>query len=132
MSKLRLDYFLSLGLKLVEGDTCTSPSLSVMHTIEDKDDAEDWNNDSDLNNQCFVLEFAHRKNTGEQPCGDDVPVIMKDKDNNTSRGAASYYEWSLKKGRYITFIPDLDALIKMQNEHDKQGKTVWDAACWSC
>lgn len=134
MNKLRLDFLKAQNVKLVKGDVCTSPMLSEAHTIEDEDDAKDWNDDSDINNQCFVVSFAPRKNTGEQPCGDDVPVVCTLRDSTKLRSAlGGSIIWEMNALGFnpvrdvVTWKPELDALIKRQDEHDKQGKTVWDA-----
>ncbi len=78
--KLRLDFFLSLGLKLVKWDEFTVPTrtadglatedLKVVH------DTENANNAWERDNECFVVSLAPRKNTGALPCGDDVPVVV--------------------------------------------------------
>ncbi len=118
MDELRLDYFLSKGLKLVTGDTSTS----------------------DIENQCFIVSFAQRKNTGEQPCGDDVPVIINGNNGYEHEYLSKVVAWDRSPEKssngafyaILTWKPDLDALIKMQIEHDdglrkKRGKTVVDA-----
>jgi hypothetical protein len=119
MKELRLDYFLSLGLKLAEGDTYATPLVDRIMSVDDPDDAENANNDWSRNNECFVVSFAPRKNTGEQPCGDDVPVDAFSDMFVSRKGFVSCFEW-LGNGSWVpkSWKPDLEALIKMQAEHD--------------
>lgn len=126
MNKLRLDYFLSLGLELVEGDTYTTP-LREGHimTVEDECDAENANNSWARNNECYVTSFAPRENTGEQPCGDDIPIILTEGGCSPGykRATSQMAEWN-NPVWYPHWTPDHSSLIEMQYEHDKQAKTV--------
>ena len=119
MSKLRLDYFLNFGIELVDGDI-----------IVDLDGG--WYNCCDMNVDLFgngrggckrfIKSFAPRKNTGEQPCVDDVQVVAVVRHGRDWRATAKKCDWSidLEPGDIKTWKPDLDALIKLQDEHDKK------------
>lgn len=146
MNKLRLDFFLRESkLKLVEGD-----KFSVRG---DNCDVTEFNISSlncndPLNSERFITSLAPRKNTGIQPCGDNMPVIVDHAYYGSNISAiASSVEWSenhtncplatMKKEVIFavkTWKPDLEALIKEQDEHDAKptvttepSKTVWDA-----
>jgi uncharacterized protein YqkB len=128
MSKLRLDYFLSLGLKLVEGD-------EVWHCralkLDSSTQAESYNSARDYDCSVHITSFAPRKNEGVQPCGDDAPVVVNFNDYSASScgSSANGLEWKICHAcsDIYSWKPDLDALIKMQAENDakqvKQTKT---------
>ena len=66
-----------------------------------------------------IPSFAPRKNTGQQPCDGDLPVVtywrdMEDFEHHKD-GRVSWTDGMIKY-----WMPDLDALIKMQDEHDKK------------
>jgi hypothetical protein len=59
-----------------------------------------------------------------QPCGDNVPVIVELENDGHWEAPANHCRWGFEKVDMETNIkswkPDLEALIEMQNEHDKQ------------
>jgi hypothetical protein len=124
MDKLRLDYFLSLGLKLVEGDKYIFTERE--YTITGGDNASAISEDEFYNEDRIITSFAPRKNTGEQPCGDDVPVLVTllNKEvreaggNNSCEGVGSYSTDLNSQYQVDTWQPDIEELIKMQSEHD--------------
>ena len=74
MDKLRLDYFLS-KLKLSEGDVV---GRKIGLAIVAKHNIDNFNAPHSSDVSIWIESLASRKNTGEQPCGDDVPVALKE------------------------------------------------------
>jgi len=114
--KLRLDYFLSLGLTLEHGDFIDDGDGNPFEITQ-------------LNQLILdkyvkfytVVSFVPRKNTGEQPCDDDMPVLVEYSVSECLDGeahAAFMFEWDLNDGCIKSWKYDLEALIKMQAEHD--------------
>lgn len=117
MSKLRLDYFLSLGLKLVKGDEYDYSNMHIkLAPVGVKSSNKPCENDENR----FITSFALRKNTGVQPCGDDVPVVVERVDEGHWSNAAKACDWNTGIGvdDINSWKPDIDALIKMQDEFD--------------
>jgi len=119
--RLRLDYFLN-NANLAEDDIyknelgkniVVGKRISVEHSNERCSD------------DCLrsIVSLAPRENiTGEQPCGDDVPVAVVFNDNSGSHSALGYdVIWSIsgEDDDVKTWTPDIDALIKMQVEFDE-------------
>ena len=118
--KLRLDYFKSIGGKVAKGDTVTDLGSRVVelsnHILVDP-----YNLVSYLDDKHFIESFAPRKNTGEQPCGDDMPVLVEYSVSECLDGEAHkafMCEWDLNDGCIKSWKYDLESLIKMQTEHD--------------
>ncbi len=127
MGKLRLDYFLSLGLKLVDGDVI----LNERGNARPVSNAKWWNCWAVNDSKKFIESLAWRKNTGEQPCGGDIPVEVcfnnkachepLNVKHSVKECKAKIQDWgdcsltlSIDHWR-----PSVDGLIKMQQEHDK-------------
>ena len=116
MSTLRLDYFLSLGLKLVEGDVRDGEFKSHDHLKQGFDYSEC---------KSIIDSFAPRKNTGEQPCDRDITVEVSFADNDKRTHTANHWIWSISDSKHdvVTWKPDLQELIKMQDKHDNKQDT---------
>jgi hypothetical protein len=116
--KLRLDYFLSLGLKLVEKDGLDHV-MSCAFTIHDGN-ATCFREVNRGSKNYFITSLAPRENTGEQPCGDDAMVYVDLSNGDQVRWLAKHFEWT-GAGDYVveTWKPDIEAIIKMQIEFDK-------------
>ncbi len=127
MGKLRLDYFLGLGLKLVDGDVI----LNERGNARPVSNAKWWNCWAVNDSKKFIESLAWRKNTGEQPCGGDIPVEVcfnnkachepLNVKHSVKECKAKIQDWgdcsltlSIDHWR-----PSVDGLIKMQQEHDK-------------
>jgi hypothetical protein len=122
-TKLRLDYLRSNKISAAVGDNYIDGGINGK--ISNPRQARIIN---ELNgNECsdiFITSFTPRKNTGVQPCGDDVPVVgyWGHRDDKFKR-LCGQPAWSLELNNYVkSWKPDIDELIKMQIEHDKQVK----------
>ena len=132
MSGLRLDYFLSFGLKLSKGDECSDsqePRAQVFQRVITDDDNE-YNGEFEFSAGIYddkqlkrltITSLTQRKNTGEQPCGDDVPVRYEFANGEVGYCAARDLIWSLngEEDDIATWQPAIAELIKMQYAHDK-------------
>jgi hypothetical protein len=114
MSKLRLDYFLSLGLKLHKKDEYIFKGRS--YVITDEDNAFVMSRTDFENQERFITSFVPRKNEGAQPCGDGVPVVVEYDDGGEYSELASDLTWN--KQALKSWKPNLYVLTKMQAEHD--------------
>jgi hypothetical protein len=115
MSKLRLDYFLSLGGEFVAKDRVLRDYGEMTF---DSDTARNMNNYTGAAD-IFVTHFELRENTGSQPCGDGVPIATCwDVNDNVEIGLAGNFDFAIDIINITTWKPDIEALIKMQNEHD--------------
>jgi len=97
-SKLRLDFFLGLGLDLSNGDVCKGRDPTI------------------------ITSFSPRKNTGVQPDCGDVPIIARYNETRTRSDLKSKLSFKFIDAPCVlnmeSWQPDLNALIKMQDEHD--------------
>jgi hypothetical protein len=113
--KLRLDYFLSIGGETAIGDGfigCDGDSYII-----EGDDGDDFSDANDPDNVSrFITSFAPRKSKGEQPCGDDMPVVVNWHDGVVENTTAGWVSWDNSDIDDWSFC--LEALIKMQAEHD--------------
>lgn len=112
MNKLRLDYFLSLGGEFINRDKYfikTDSNITVVNGVP-----------VDYDKDCFVESFAQRKNEGVQPVGDDMPVVANLRGGAEYKDVASKCAWYATIAEYYieSWTPDLEAIIKMQNEYD--------------
>jgi len=120
--KLRLDYYLG-KLKLVNGDVYKDIS-GVHYTVGDGGknymSASQANIPSTKDCGRFIVSLAPRENKGEQPCGDDAMVYVDLSNGDQVRWLAKHFEWT-GAGDYVveTWKPDIEAIIKMQIEFDK-------------
>ena len=116
--KLRLDYFLGLGLKITtcDGYEIRSMSVRVSNDIHAKKLYEGTGN-----NERFITSFARRKNEGFQPVGDYIPVLIccKDAPNTWLLRLAGRVDWECDCFRCVVeWMPNLNALIEMQVKSD--------------
>lgn len=99
MDKLRVGFFKGLGGVLASGD-----NVSFQNGINS------------------IESFAPRLNsTGMQPCGDDMPVVVDYLDESESRLAGmSTWQIDHQLSDITYWKPDLEALIKLQNDADNK------------
>ena len=121
MSKLRLSFLHKLGGTVAIGDILTDSNKTfstkendmtvLMASIIVKDKSEAG---------VFINSFAPRINTGEQPLHDDFPVVVKlgSSQQFGAVHACSIWKWEIK-GKIKSWRPDIDALIKLQDDHDQ-------------
>ena len=115
MNKLRLDFFLSLGLKLVEGDRLLR---DYGEFVLDSDTARNMSNYTGAAD-ITITSLAQRKNTGVQPCGDDIQVRVQLGDDSIDTGCCARAKvWNWNDNELVAWKLDLEELIKMQDEHD--------------
>jgi hypothetical protein len=123
-TKLRLDYLFSIGIKLAEGDEYNYLGMEV---ILRNNDLATTNKPTTTDNERFITSFAPRKNKGVQPVGDSVPVtaILNGFESEPEKSIAAGFNWIIEgvTGDIETWMPNLNELIKMQIEHDKQKAT---------
>jgi hypothetical protein len=134
MSKLRVSFAKEKGVVFASGDVAYSAG-DIKNTWSGKwwERANSGNRYDDL----IVKSLAPRKNIGEQPCGDDVPVVCIKSSGRVYSDIASDVVWCIDSddSDIDTWQPDIEALVKMQDEHDKKAladlkpepKTVVDA-----
>ncbi len=124
MSKLRKNYFLALDLKVVDGDVFNCPARGRLTVGVD---ISAWVANDYKGRDRTIESFAPRKNTGKQPCGDEIPIILTEDGCSPGykRATSQMAEWN-NPAWYPQWSPDYASLIEMQYEHDKQGKTVVD------
>ena len=118
--KLRLDFFKSIGGKVAKGDVVIDSDGNRV-AIKSSALLNSYNLANHSDDKCFIESFALRKNTGEQPCGDDMPVLVEHSVSECLDGEAHkafMCEWDLNDGCIKSWEYDLEALIKMQAEHD--------------
>jgi len=130
MSKLRADFVVGTkGIELVAGDVIEKHGIEFTVIEQEAIIHVPLHKKTILKSEIvavycqpnfIVKSFAPRKNTGEQPCGDDVPVDAFSDMFVSRKGVVSCFEW-LGNGSWVpkSWRPDLEALIKMQAEHDK-------------
>lgn len=118
--KLRLDYFLSLGLRLVDGDIYSSVSGDML-IVGDDIAARHANVVSERDKEKFITSLEPRKNTGVQPVGDSVPVIVYWGHDNSDESLFGATDWEIELDNIniATWKPSIDALIKMQIQNDE-------------
>ncbi len=118
---LRLDYFLSLGLKPYLGDSFSC--RGSLHVVDALNIGVISSSDA-LHCERFITSLAPRENTGAQPCGDNVPVVVEWGDGLNEVDAAVNVLWNTDGFRndIDSWSPDLAELIKMQDEHDAKRK----------
>lgn len=118
--KLRMDYFLSLGLKLADGDIYLSMN-GDMFMVGDDIEAMHANVVSERDKEKFIVSLAPRKNTGVQPVGDSVPVIVYWGHDNSDESLFGATDWEIELDNIniATWKPSIDALIKMQIQNDE-------------
>jgi len=116
MSKLRLSFLHSLGGSVEIGDvisrsasTNLDTSRLVSHKYRDLLNATYIKNNNVImgDNEVLIISFAPRVNKGEQN-SPSLPVLIQIKGDNL-------------------WIPNIDALIKLQDEHDKAMPTFSEA-----
>ena len=124
--KLRLDFFFSLGFKLHKGDEYTLHNRK--RAIPGKLTANTMSEDDEENNIRFINSFASRKNMGERPCDRLLPVDLTFEDHECDelcKGLAREVDWIAEDNPIVNVThwkPDLEALIKLQIEHDKKSE----------
>lgn len=125
-SKLRLDFFLGLGLELVVGDEVKKYDFKTPTAIDGE--LEDWNRTTECDKEWVINSLTPRKNTGEKPCGDDVPIVASWHGGDNTKNKVDYFTWGFKSGfaNIKSWKPDLEALLKMQDEHDNKTKIKVD------
>lgn len=120
MSKLRLDYFLSIGGFLSDGDVYTTADGASLKTIDGEAIYVD-NIIQDGDDKRFIESLAWRENTGEQGCISEMPIVYVDSEGQHLSGLSCNRYWT--KTNYYTevvkWMPELVTLIKMQDVHDK-------------
>jgi len=120
--KLRLDFFKSIGGKVAKGDVVIDSDGNRV-AIKSSALLNSYNLANHSDDKCFIESFAPRKNTGEQPCGDDMPVLAEvdgiDGFDAPHVVFASQWKWR-GDGNLTAWKYDLEALIKMQAEHDAE------------
>ena len=126
MNKLRLSFFKSLGGDFVAGD-----KVSFKNTVFDI--VSSFNRplfecsviqaNASQPKETYIDSFAPRNNTGEQPMPDGFPVVAYMRSINM---LAIDWHWSIENNPVdiATWKPDIDALIALQDEHDKADKPV--------
>jgi len=112
MNKLRLSFLKSLGGVISEGDVTSFGeiySTADFHLLKSLDYKL---------SEIFINSFAPRNNTGEQPMPDGFPVVAYMRSINM---LAIDWHWSIENNPVdiATWKPDIDALIALQDEHDK-------------
>ena len=114
MKGLRVGFIKSMGIEPVKGDGF----INDMCICDEFNPFNAEHRESMLRNDTVITSFAPRKNTGEQPCGDDVPVVVKLEDvrRDVYKLASEFYWQHDECG--MEWKPDLEALITMQAEHD--------------
>jgi len=129
MNKLRLDYYKSLGLKLEIGDVYTITGARGEDVITCDSQHLDAQNSACSNDKNrFIISFAPRKNTGEQhDCG-DIPIIARYNETRTRCDLKSKLSFEIIDAPCVlsmeSWIPDLELLIKMQDENDNKGNNM--------
>lgn len=124
MSKLRLDYFLMRGGKLVDGDVCIGAD-GYEKVLEL--DVVDWNIVEDINSKCFIKSFTQRENTGEQPVPDDFPVVVWLRNDDKHWIPADDFIWSVtgEDDDITLWKPAIEKLIEQQKQYDK-GQSIYN------
>lgn len=125
-TKLRLDYFLNLGLEIVKGDgyinKINNYSGKCRNSIWIKElNYEGHPQISDL----FITSFTWRKNEGTHPTNrsSDIPVVYRRVEGGSEcKGMADKCAWDIWKhsSDILSWKPDLELLIKMQIEYDEK------------
>jgi len=120
--KLRVGFVKSMGVKFGIGDCIKNEGSSA---VLGTDWVEMANSTKKISDDWFVESFAPRKNTGEQPCDDDVPVVLEyyrnHKDFGNEKRYAGQVDWACVTTNK-SWKPDINELIKLQDAHDKQAK----------
>ncbi len=101
MDKLRVDYFLGLGLELAAGDvieTVNGGKKKVSHAT-----VSPWNEKDSCDNCRFVDSLVWRETKAQADVPEGIPHMLK------------YCGSTLVRHK-----PDVEELVKMQQEHDKK------------
>lgn len=107
---LRLDYFLSRGGVLCNGDRLTDGLSFSVYT----DGA--IKRVCDNSERYAIKHFAKRENTGKNPMCDFFPLIAEIADGSIERGVACNFTWEIGGFDYdiIQWSPDAGELYKQQ------------------
>lgn len=76
-----------------------------------------------FDSKMHIKSLVNRENDGEQPVGDDIPVITVWNDGEVIYDMTDHIIWRIDDAsqhveNIISWTPDIDALIKMQTKHD--------------
>ena len=139
MNGLTLDHFFKRGLRLVKGDIYVFNG--VEHCIKSDAELEAVNRGANDDNKRVIQSLVARKNKGEQPCENDVPVIISWKVNTdgVSNELATQLEWATRSmvdtansceikwatGSYGVasvdcWCPNIEELVKTQDKHNRK------------
>jgi len=124
MNKLRLSFLKSLGGKVAIGDFINPPKeiADCSFNLVDDTDVHVINLSTKKDKELFIESFAPRANTGEQPMPDGFPMLV-DISGSTYKEMACEVYWgdndSGESSKVKSWMPDIDALIDLQNKHDR-------------